>query len=199
MSEPAARRFWEWFARREQAFRDLDSDKPALIDEFYDRLVEYQPGLAFEIQSPEDGGSREIIISAHGDPDLFPQVRSLVASSPASDYWTVVAFKQPLGFDFTHARDGLTFDPSEMWFEPTTPGGEQAGELGLLVYLGFEDPQQEIALAAVWTILETALGEVAINDEIHNLAIAPLPPDPTEYVPLRDLPAFIEWRRKRTH
>ena len=112
--------FWTWFAANEARFRKLDgpeAETEALLDEILDHLHEFSDGLYFEIGGPTEG-PMELIVTAEGDPDFFPQVRDLVAQAPPIPGWQVIAFKPPMGFDFVNDCSGLETDPRQCWFEP---------------------------------------------------------------------------------
>jgi hypothetical protein len=188
--EGPARSFWSWFEAQEEGFRDLE-----WVEAIYTELSTRWPNMGLELEAP-GAGRREMVLTAYGLRSLFPAVTALQKLAPDLPSWEVVAFQQPKGFGSSHTREGLSFKTRDMWFCPTGPGGDPSLELGLLVFLEFEPQDREIALAAVWSILEAGLGELCVAEEIHHLEVAPHPPDVEEQIPLDDLPAYLEWRRR---
>lgn len=187
-----ARSFWTWFVEAEPEFRGLE-----WIEEIYTELSSRWPRIGVELAAPEEASRREIVLTAFGDRSLFPAVMALKKLAPYLSAWKVVAFQQPKGFGSTHRREGLVFETCDMWFCPTGPGGDPSRGLGVLVFAEFEPEDKKIALSAVWSILESALGELCVAEEIHNVDVAPYPDDLHEQLPLHDLPDYLAWHRKR--
>jgi hypothetical protein len=187
--------FWEWFAAREPkiwAIKDRDDD---LMDDISQTLTSYQKGLGFEL-SEEDGGVRELIVSAMGDRMLFGAVDELVQAAPTSRRWRFIALKPPRGFEFVFEGGGIRLEPEIMVFDPLGNEGKP-GRLGLRVYV----PTANITPAietAVRRVVEIGLGERA-SSEIEHLETASLRGSPTDYIPLIDLPEYVNWVKRRKH
>ncbi len=194
-----ANEFWTWFAANEARFRNLagpEAETEALLDEILDHLHEFSDGLYFEIGGPADG-PLELIITAEGDADFFPQVRDLVAQAPPIPGWKVIAFRPAMGFEYVIDCSGLEISPQDCWFEPMA-SAEAPEQFGMrVVGPGYTEESQEDFAAAICQIIEVGLGEIAAADEIHYLEFGPLPADPEAegYLELPALAAYLEWRK----
>jgi hypothetical protein len=86
--------------------------------------------------------------------------------------------------------DGVVFDPLE----------RDGSDLGLRIFVpGIEGKDVEDAHNAVLRALDHGLGEEKFADKVQFTEVRTLPPDAaaTDYIPLRDLEKFIEWRDSR--
>ena len=89
--------FWAWFRERNHEYKSLDrsENKEQLLDQFQDRLHQYDDALAFEISQPLDDDSNELIITAEGVAGKFPEVEALVKAAPELPGWKFVASSSP--------------------------------------------------------------------------------------------------------
>jgi hypothetical protein len=190
--------FWRWFESHQAEYRRLPANRDALLDAFEERLLSLADGLSFEISEEKDGLC-ELIIGADGRKERVAVAEAIAAQASAMSGWKVFALKPALGFDFTHQRKGHRFDPKGMWFEPLSSKSNPS-DFGLRVYLPeFAEAGENLALSAVWNILDTALGERACLCEITHLEVCALPPNPEQagFLPLTKLPAYIEWLHRK--
>jgi hypothetical protein len=190
-----AKEFWGWFRAHEADVWSVEGRDDDLMDEISAALCSYRSGLGFEL-SEEENGRRELIVSAMGDRSLFKAVDELIAEAPSSRRWKFTALKPARGFSFVFDGDGIRLEPETMVFDPLG-SEERPGVLGLRVYV----PTANITPAlqeAVRRVVEIGLGERA-SSEIEYLDAARLTGSSSNYVPLVDLPEYIEWVKKRKH
>lgn len=187
-----AKKFWSWF---EKQAPDLEKQEPeargAALNE---RLAELGSAIQVEVILYEEGPT-EIVFTADGDVELFPEIHALVAAAPSRDGWSFVALRPPQGFEFNLDLDGegvisadtLTFEPLE---SPQMPGA-----IGLRVFVEPELAEREDLGDVLWTLLETGIGEERLAQIMH---IEVAPKDAAqEPVPITVLPVFLEQRAKR--
>ncbi|MEW6747815.1 MAG: hypothetical protein AB1486_34260 [Planctomycetota bacterium] len=189
--------FWSWFAQHKSDLARLSSDRSPVLDELLQRLQRIDRHLYFEICTNSD--PHELIVTAEGRQELFPLVDAVVAAAPRVEGWVFIALKPPMGFAFETSYEGIMFDPRSMWFLPLeSPSNPPA--LGLRVAIpDFDCDQEQIAKNAILVILDTALGERSAASDIQHVEITALPPEPENrgYIELPDLPAYIEWRKRK--
>jgi hypothetical protein len=168
-----------------------------LWDEVLDQLKAVDEGLWFEVSEP-GGGDRELVITAEGDPGLFPLVQALVEASPRLPGWIFVALKPPGGFDFTLRYDGVQLEPGRLWFLPLTYL-EAPAALGLRVGVpGLDPDQQQSVENGLHVLLDTALGERAAA-ELAHLEVCELPeaPEAAGFVELPELAQYLDYHRRK--
>lgn len=130
-----ALKFWDWF--KTQAPRIAAAGLPTpddILDDVLEHLHAYCSGLYFEMGGPPDQAAMELVITAEGNVEHFSAVRALVAAAPVIDGWTVVAFKPPMGFEFSIETRDVTVDPAECWVLPFVSDGDPR-EFGLRIAL----------------------------------------------------------------
>jgi len=189
--------FWSWFLENQAALAGEHSELAELLDELLEELHLVDPGLYFEIEST--ARPRELVLTAAGHEELFPLVESLVASAPSLEGWEFTALKPAMGFAFRTNYEGVEVDPQRVWFLPMLSASNESS-LGLRIGIPDFDPEHERQLAnAVLVILDTALGERAAAADIQHVEVGVLPAEPEAegYMELVELPAYIEWKKRR--
>ena len=190
--------FWHWFQINRAKFDLLVDTAEPFWDVALDQLKRLNRHLCFELSAP-GAGVRELIISAQGHSDVFQLVEALVAGAPSIPGWQFIALKSPMGFDFTSTYEGTCFEPRAMWFLPLQSNLKPA-QFGVRVGVpNLTKERASRARLAVAVILDTALGERAAASEIQYLEVFALPdaPESHGYLPLCELPAYIEWRKQQ--
>jgi hypothetical protein len=102
-----------------------------------------------------------------------------------------------MGFSFTTTYEGMRFEPRAMWFLPLT-NNSRPWDLGIRVGIPDLSPSEKRRAGnAVAIILDTALGERVAAMDIQYIEVSPLPESPESegYMELRELPAYIRWRK----
>jgi hypothetical protein len=181
--------FWSWFERNERRFRDIEvEEKEQLLNELLEALHTYCPHLWFETGRADDGIS-ELIISAEGNTDYFSAVRTLIAAAPSIPAWRFIAFKPAMGFDFDTRYAGITFSPKAAWYLPLRSSSDSSA-LGLRVgYAHFDPARSQDFLTGTFIMLECALGELALGEQVQHIEVAALPssPESSGYSPIPEL------------
>lgn len=186
--------FWEWFRASQGDL--LEGPTGQSVDAVYERLIGIQPGLGLEISEPDPEGARELILTSHGEPALFPLVRALVEAAPALARWQVIAFKPALGFDFVAQRAGVTLNAATLRFDPISYPPDNDFALGLLLYsTELPDADDELIGQILWQILETGVGELAAS-RITEIRFCDLE-EGSDSLPIADLGRYIQWHYER--
>jgi hypothetical protein len=187
------REFWAWFERNEAKFRNIETpEKEQLLDELMEALHAYSPHLWFETGSADDGVN-ELVISAEGNSDHFSAVRTLIAAAPSISGWRFIAFKPACGFEFDTCYEGVTFSPKATWFLPLRSSSNPS-LLGIRVgYAHYDRAKEQTFLTGTFIMLECALGELALADQIQHIEVVALPssPESSGYLPLQELANLI--------
>src|SRR5574344_135656 len=98
---------WDWFLAHKDLMMDIESmdrkDQRNIMREFENIMAEYSEGLTFEVREPMDdiedmiSPKMQLIISAEGNEDYFPDVIDLTTHAPAMELWDVVPFRPAEG------------------------------------------------------------------------------------------------------
>lgn len=198
--EHSAEKFWIWFEEHQTAYSFLNqvsSDvKEQLMSDFTIELHRYCDKLYFEI-----GGDSEIcdevVITAEGNRDYFPQVEILVAAAPNLDKWKVTAFIPPRDVHFEMDYEGLVLNPEEMWFMPLH-NQRRPHEVGIRVFLRNHDLaiSHDFFESAMYKILDVLLGEKSAALDINYVDFAQLSDTPNDdLIELSELPNYIAWKK----
>jgi hypothetical protein len=195
-TEQQIRKFWAWLLASKPELDGLASPDHEFWDVLLAQLRSIDGKLCFEISAAHKA-TRELVITAQGDVDLFPLVEAIGAQAPPLPGWTVVALKQPMGFDFAMRYEGVKLDPAEIWFEPLVDP-DHPEVLGLRIAApGFTEEQEPEFSNGLLILLDTALGERSAATDIELVEVCELPtlPDDEGFILLPELMNYIEWRR----
>ena len=196
-NDQAIDEFWRWFQEHRPDFDKLTDTADPFWDIAVGELKRLNEHLWFELSKP-DGEAREFIITAEGHEGAFPIVDKIVARTPNVLGWQFIALKLPMGFDFKTNYEGISFDPRSMWFLPLT-NASHPRDFGLRVGVPNFTPRiKRQSESAILVILDTALGERVAAQEIGFVELCALPDRPATagYIQLRELPKYIEWRKR---
>jgi hypothetical protein len=165
--------FWDWVRQNLPQPDHTQDDLVRFCNAANQRLGTIAPGLCFEAGTCDEAGLN-IIISADGIRDHFPDVKRLVAAAGAIDGCRVIAFRQPAAFcDLNYG--GKTFRPSDVWFEAYTIDGE----IGLNLHVSGLDPANPaIEGGAAFIFLDAVLGEYDVGTKIGPIDFFPLADEP---------------------
>ncbi|SEP12126.1 hypothetical protein [Mucilaginibacter sp. OK283] len=205
MSQEIAR-FWNWFKEQGKQLADLnrpgiaDDEKEELLDAILYALHQYCDQLFFDIGGLY-GEEQEFVVTAEGNVDYFSKVEELIDDAPEIEGWLFTAFMPPRDLEYTRIFEDVELKPLEMWFLPLN-NSKEPKSIGLRICL----PNYELVAnskwlqAAVYKILDTALGEKAFALDIDYIEIKGMPPGKPEdfgLIELKDLSAFVKWKKKK--
>lgn len=189
--EEKAELFWNWFTRNQKPYLFITQiegeERERLLNEFLEKLHDFQEQLFFEMGGHPDDKKVELVITAGGKVEYFDKVELLVSKAPILDHWKVIAFKPPMGSEFSTRVEGHEFDPKELFFIPLE-SQEHPGAIGLEVcFPNFDKEKEQTFLFGTFLMLDVILGEKScaldidfievggIPENIHDLATRPLP------------------------
>lgn len=175
--------FWEWFAtNRSQLIGPAEPDE-RFISKCGAQLKTIHEGLVFVVDLQQAPPC--FVVSADGDPELFPIVKDVVAKAPRFDDVGIVAFRQPGPTDVAIQFGDQMLASASLWFE-TAP---LDGGISLTVYVpGLSDSDDDPLAHAAFMLTDNALGEAFMALGLMDLSFVPLPPNPAE----RGLRPFTE-------
>ncbi|MBE7171498.1 MAG: hypothetical protein INR73_12960 [Williamsia sp.] len=189
--EESIERFWIWFDDNKSVYNHIDEEnRDELMDDLVTRLHKIQGDLSAEI-SNEIKGVRDLTISAEGDENKFPIVQRIVHAAPKIKGWTVIAFRQPIDFDFTLAYDSIKFETAEMYFSPVV----ENDTLDLIIYArGISKHDSDLVNNYGLTTMDGVLGEYDCVTKVRYFDFHDLDneQDKSDLRPLRDLRAFVD-------
>jgi len=164
------RLFWEWFAKHQHDYLDIDDNQDELVENMAKHLHKINSDLVFEIGPVLENGDRELVISADGISSLFPLVKQIVDSAPSVVGWTFVAFRQP-HLDITElVVDELVIQMNDVFFTYVSSGSET---IDIVLHIkGFYESAEWSA--ASFLILDTILGEYNTETYIDGIDTVPL-------------------------
>jgi hypothetical protein len=181
--------FWEWFKANAHLVREAETGQEDILHALYSQLNKVQKGLTFEL-GPISDNQREFIISADGIRERFPAVQKLVAAAPEFPDWEIIAFRQPKGFDGRVQFGDIELSPEDIWFSAHPEGNLT----GLKIFLrGLSEQNKQALAGAAFILLDSILGEYALETRVGTIEWEPLPHDPEGrgLKQLKDLPKEI--------
>lgn len=189
------REFWKWFQRHESHLRNFPSHPEKYLDEILENLAAIRPGLAVELEPPEDGIIR-MTVSANGDRELFPEVEAIVAEAPRLEDWKFIAFRQRMAKDKAEnlvlKNPGFELDPNLMRFEPIV----SEDGLDIIVFAsGITEGNYHQAANAALILLDNLLGEFDCVTKVRSYDFHALPADKEEaesLMPLLEIADYVD-------
>jgi hypothetical protein len=186
--------FWQWFEKKSARLMNFESDQEEIFDELADQMRQVHPDLTFEF-GPVIDGKREFVVSADGIRDAFPAVKSLVDAAPSLEEWIIIPFRPPKGTEFIIQIGDYSLGPEDVWFSY-----EQDGDrIGLILYIkGLSRENEDAAAQASFILLDSGLGEYAVEEKIGFIERIALPDDP-KVLDLHPFASIREIVENQTH
>jgi hypothetical protein len=192
----AIREFWTLFRQRASALVAESSADGAVYNELLAQLQRVDPGLYLEFCAHP--GECELIVTPHGKRSLFDLARAVVEAAPEIEGWTMRALKPKLGFPVTAQWDTATVTLASVVFKALARKGSD--DLYLRMFVPGLDEENRIAVHnALLGAIDHGLGEEKFAESVDSTELRKLPEDadPSDYIPLLELEAFLEWRAKK--
>jgi hypothetical protein len=170
--ETPERRFWQWFAKRAEKLRAAPLDVFGHADagflglDLSLELTQIEFGLDYVMRDgAAPDGRREMVITADGDPELFPLARRIAEAAPADlpGGWLVSALEDRPDDGTTDdvgpiKINNVKFKPEDLYFVLRPAGPD--GRVGIdLYHKRFAEVDPETAQEAADYFLAGALGE----------------------------------------
>lgn len=184
-------RFWNWFTLNSRRLFRFETNQEQIFDELSEQLAKLSETLCFEL-GPVQNGRREFIISADGDKAAFPAVRALVAAAPSYSEWVIIPFRPPKNLDdYPGVVFGdVTLSVDDVWFSYQT----EEAVIHLDLYIrGYRAENERELGGAAYLLLDSALGEYAVETYVGGIARHALPADPADHGlrPLREITDIV--------
>jgi hypothetical protein len=189
--------FWSWFTKHEQDMKTIRTAEGKCFVDLIDHLHQIDAGLFAEICT--ESHPCDLVITAGGLLRLIPLVERVVSAAPAIPGWTFTALKPAHGFDFKTSYEGVAFDPKAMWFLPLESKSRPEQFAIRVGVPDYDETRRKQTLAAIFIILDTALGERCVASDIHYIEAAEVPSEPEKcgYIEMVELPQFIQWWKSK--
>ena len=183
--------FWNWFTKHKDDLNKIDNNnRDQILNRILSELSKIKPELSIEI-SKEENGIREMTISPEGDRDKFETVISIIEKAPKIEGWKFVAFRQPLGFDFTLEYQGIKLTPSELFFFPI----RDEESLDIIIYgKGFIEHDFNTLAHYGLIMMDNVLGEYDCVTKIRHYDFKDISElsDTDDLIPLTELRSYID-------
>lgn len=175
---------WGWLLGRLSEVRAMGADAAAEVLER--GLAAFDERLGAEVT--DEGGRRQVVVTAGGDAEAFDAARRVVASAPSIPGWEFVALRPARGFDFEVQAGDLVFDAKELSFQVLS-SAEAPTQLAirLLVPNPWLEEWAEMGLR----IIETGIGEEAAA-RIGYIEIDRREPDSDKVFAIESLPGWVQ-------
>jgi hypothetical protein len=193
----SADHFWRWFEQNLQQIQadvseaHVGSPSVLITDGVGDRLAESYPGLVHEIGQADDGVF-EIIISADGIRERFPEVAECVRNAPQITAWRVIAFRPRRDPPASVSFNGVQIPVDDFLYMPSRRGNRVDVEI---LYRGDLPTKDQRVIAASFLFLDFALGEFDVEMRIASIGRRSLPANvapPSNAVSLGQLVSIID-------
>jgi hypothetical protein len=168
--------FWQWFSSVEEDIHThLEEQPDDYASDILMHLKDVHPDLVFDIPFELNNKKHELIISADGDPDLFPIVQELVDEAPIYSNWIIHNLRPRTNqYDQAIELDGLYLEYEDIFFELE----EDTFPCAIDVYIRGYDKDDHRYVHGYFLLLDTLLGEylaVTLLPEtrVHTLDEAP--------------------------
>ncbi len=130
-------------------------------------------------------------ISPEGDRDKFEIVKLIVQKAPTIKGWKIIAFRQPIGFDFTLEYQDIRLTPSELYFFPI----RDKESLDIIIYgKGFNKYDSNTLAHYGLIMMDNVLGEYDCVTKIRHYDFRDISElfDTGDLIPLTEIRSYIE-------
>lgn len=152
--------FWRWFELHENELFDIVSYDAHVLDLLRDELQKVRDGLTFELGSTAE--TRELVISADGDKNIFQQAISLVEASPNLRRWHFLALRPRGVFPVEITVGAKAADSTDVLFSLLDNGKVAGIRLFIPGYEVNDLAWREIG----YLLLDHALGEYDVEQNL---------------------------------
>lgn len=147
--------FWDWFQTFQHKFFELNMDNADMyltkLNTRIRRVDKHLSGLL----SPEHKGIMELVITAEGNKEGFPNAFGLVNESPEIEGWVFRALKPRIGPKTLFELNGKRFDSEDFYFHYE----EENEKLNITFYHPYKNIHKEELFSVSLHLLDTIIGE----------------------------------------
>lgn len=185
-TDPRITAFWSWFAHHAAELR-ADKNMQHAMEAASNELAKVDPDLIAEVGL--DGDLHELVISADGKKEHFPEVKEVFAARPDHvDGWKIIAFRPRSPSAYTIEMNGKKIDPTRVRFI-SAPGDE--GKLDVEVYIPGFTTVDDMGLLG-YLVLDHTVGEYDMETKIGGIQFESINKAPASARPLSELPAAVD-------
>lgn len=187
----AITRFWSWWdtkGARRSAAAIAAGEPERMFGPLAKHLTAIHPGLIWEFGSGPDG-QNVLVVTSEGDPALRAITsRWLLAAPPPDRFWDYSSSRLPAP---DPAASVLTMGRAQIDVTSVAVAADVArSHVDVTMYHpGFADLPPDQHMVTAFMLLDTVLGEAAVDSWVGTVTAGTEPP--SDLVPLVDLPAVV--------
>jgi len=184
--------FWEWFVKNEKRIWNFEKNQETIFDQLHSKLINYQDSLCFEF-GPIIEDRRELVISAGGIANLFPEVSKLITAAPILTHWEFTAFRprRDIFEEFDISFNDIVLKPTDVLFQATIDGDNFDIDL---FHLSMTEQNRDAFGGAIFLMLDMALGEYDMATGVRHIEFLDSNTNPNTkgFLPLVELPQVFD-------
>lgn len=179
--------FWKWFQSNEDMLFNVERNREQTFDKLGAEMHKINPSLTFEFGPIEDG-KRELVISADGIKEAFPQVEALYAAAPSLPRWKFVKFR-PRRMPMDVNYEGISVQAKLVRVQLVRDG--QLADLTVFIP-NYSEADHKAYSAIAFLLLDGALGEHDVETRVGQIKVEAAPEAQTQTSSLHDLPKAFD-------
>jgi hypothetical protein len=179
--------FWKWFQNNENALFDFEKDRERTFDRLGAEMHKLNPSLTFEF-GPKEDGRRELVISADGIREAFPEVEALYATAPSMPRWKFIKFRQ------RRKPNDISYEGVSVKAASVSVLVEPSGQLAdITVFIpGYTQAARKTYAAIAFLFLDEALGEYDVETRVGQVNVDSVSKAPAQSYSLEALPKAVD-------
>lgn len=180
-------KFWEQFSAFSNDLYQTDELQDELLFKLLHSLWAVHPQLVFEL-GPK-AKKRELIISANGIKDIFPEVLGLIKMAPQFDNWEIIPFRQRKGDEVGVQIEEMSLATTDVLFQHVW----EENKIGIVLFIK-DKPITDKTYYGVFMLLDGLLGEYDVETKIGSIAVKSIDEAETteDLEPLQVLPQIVD-------
>lgn len=188
MSKVDYAQFWAWFQKNEDSLYSLDAlrSQSELLSELGEVLQQTNENFSFEI-GPIHDDKRELVLSANGIREAFPELEELAEQSPSLARWNIVSFRQRKALAEGELSIGsLNIRPQDIFCSLR----EELRRITITLHIkDFSEENYYDWMSAAFVLLDHSIGEFDVATKVGEVHIESAEPeDGDESFSLLELP-----------
>ncbi len=196
--------FWNWFKDNKGEYENFNDKYRGdwdtvnkKLDALIGELQNFSEGLYVEIGGQEEPW--ELIITPQGRKEYFGDALAVVEHAPEINNWKFFGTKPAYGPNFNFKMNDIELNPNSITFVPIE-NEDAPDDIAIRVfhdhYTEEEGELRNAIIMGIYQSLDCLLGEVSVTFDINELGFAAKPQEGDKPLPLKELPGYIEWKKK---